>query len=538
MHHMGILQDLLSCVASWPLNEGARATALSPAPADTHVIAAAVVELIVAVAATIPFIRRPTARTALFTLAFWLSSAVTVAGQPLYDGDGRVAGALHGSVGALLVYDGLVVAWATCGSLLYIVHMHPLDDTARLRLICRRLLLLHGAVLLILLALLPFAIADPWVRREGVWFPVASGMAPAPFIYDLVGKTYVGAMFVWAAIGCWQASRIMTRPTVRFGALCACCLVCGIIALSIAVTIAQLRHQEFFATHSGQLTSNLWLLLGLLLPLAALFTAGIVRRWRLFWLARDLRALVRSLIVTLSHAAPERRQAVVAWSELVTAGRLSLDRASGGPSGPRGVTGRRRQAIVTTGVEFVKAVAENALPILRDPVADVDRLAILARDLLEAAYPMPGQAALLAAAWLRKQPTEVTTSLHERDVAMLLLAATIIGGEHGLFERIPLDYPTPLTHLFEADRSWEYPASARFLQATWRALRSRRDRSVHDVVRQGLNELQRLLDTTTYSERDGIVLASLGLMEQDAPWWWWPSSCDTSTALPPPHREL
>ena len=171
------------------------------------------------------------------------------------------------------------------------------------------------------------------------------------------------------------------------------------------------------------------------------------------------------------------------------------------------------------GLTFVRALVESAVPVIRDPVADVDRFAILVRDLLDAAYPMPGAAALLAAVWLRTQPTELTASVRERDVAMLLLAATIIGGEHGVFEHIPLDYPIPLTQLFEDDRSWEYPASARFLQATWRALQGRRDRSVHDVIRQGLSELRHILATATAPERDAMVLAAFDVMGPETVWW-------------------
>lgn len=175
--------------------------------------------------------------------------------------------------------------------------------------------------------------------------------------------------------------------------------------------------------------------------------------------------------------------------------------------------------MIEPGIAFARLLAENVLPVIRDPVADVDRLTIFIRDLLDAAYPMPGQAALLAAAWLRRQPVEVTASVRERDIAMQLLAATIIGGEYGLFERVPLDYPVPLTHLFDTDRSWEYPASARFFQATWHALRGRRDRSVHDVVRRGSQELQRLLDITTRAELDTRVLTVLAAIGDDSEWW-------------------
>ena len=522
---------------------------------------AVVVQVLVGIAATIPFVRQRNRHTALFALTFWLAGAITVASQPLRHTSGQITGALHGSVGALLLYDLLVVAWGTSGALLVTTQLWPLpsrnmgavDAISRaneageadtnsgaapqrlhwhmthgprapteplvvprrsLRVTIQWVALINGAVLLALLALLPSAARDSWVLREGVWFPVAPGMAPAPLLYDLIGKFYLLTLIAWAGVACWQASQRLPHRIVRIGAFCGMLVAIGMLAQSIAVTIAQWQRREYFAGAEGRLNQAVWLTLGLTLPLAAFFTAGLARRWQQRWLARDLQALARRLSQSAVEAGHADAAEVQRWATMILGDQRALELA---PTTCE-VTHQQHhfQAVCARVLSRINHVHWRNLP-WRSFVtahAEVDRLTIFIHDVLHAYYPLPNQATALAAAWIWRQPAQRLARLDERSLALLLLAATIAGGEASSFAPLPLDYPTPLARIFPTDRGWGYPASAPFLRSLWRLLHGQADRTISPIAREGLAAVQRLLDDSSATERAALTNAWLAQMEE------------------------
>ncbi|HEY7976056.1 MAG TPA: hypothetical protein VID72_11980, partial [Ktedonobacterales bacterium] len=232
----------------------------------SHIMPAIVVQVLVGVAATIPFARRPSVNTALMAITLWLAGAVTVAGQPIIEPRGVVVGALSGSAQALLLDDLLVVAWALSGSFLYMNYLYP-QRTPRQRLLRRGLLLGNLLALLALFTLAWPASADPQAVREGVWFPVRAGMPPAALTYGLIGKTYILGMQVWACIGCWQAMRRLPYSAMRVAIVFGFCVASAVFVQGLAVTVAQARGRQFFAPPDGQRLDALWLSVGLLCPL-------------------------------------------------------------------------------------------------------------------------------------------------------------------------------------------------------------------------------------------------------------------------------
>ncbi|MGH2504969.1 MAG: hypothetical protein ACRDID_20860, partial [Ktedonobacterales bacterium] len=301
---------------------------------------AIVAQIVVGVAATVPFARRPSRNTGLMALTLWLAGAVTVAGQPIIGPRGVVVGALSGSAQALMLDDVLVVAWGLSGSFLYMNYLYP-ERTPRQALLRRGLLFGHVLILMALLTLVRAACADPQVVCEGVWFPVRVGMPPAALNYGLIGKTYILGMQVWACIGCWQAMRRLPFSVLRTAIAFGFCVASAVFVQGLAVTVVQARGQQFFAPPNGPRLDALWLSVGLLCPLAAFSVAGALRRWQLLFLRRDMLTL---------------RQ------------RLKRDEASEAEAN-------------STLLAWVKALAH--------PVADVDQLSVEIRDLIAARYPMP-----------------------------------------------------------------------------------------------------------------------------------------------------
>jgi hypothetical protein len=522
---------------------------------------AVVVQVLVGVAATIPFVRQRNRHTALFALTFWLAGAITVASQPLRHMSGQITGALYGSVSALLLYDLLVVGWGTCGALLVINQLWPLSprntgavdaisragevgetDSASgsaqrlgerqvshgpraptappalsrrsLRVTIRWVVLINGAVFLALLALLPSAAHDSWVLREGVWFPVAPGMAPAPLLYDLIGKLYLLTLIAWACVACWQASQRLPHRILRIGAFCGMLVAIGMMAQSIAVTIAQWQRREYFAGSAGRLDQAAWLTLGLTLPLAAFFTAGLVRRWQQRWLARDLQALAQRLSQSAVVAGHADAAEVRRWATMILGDQRAIDLA------PTTLEVTREQQVwPAVRVPVFSRVGHAQWRTLRGSLLaaspnQVDRLTVFIHDVLHAYYPLPNQATALAAAWLWRQPFQHLARLDERSLALLLLAATIVGGEADSFTPLPLDYPTPLARIFPTDRSWGYPASAPFLRSLWRLLNGLADRTISPIAREGLAAVQRLQDDATDEVRAALTNDWLAQMEE------------------------
>ncbi|HZC05450.1 MAG TPA: hypothetical protein VE338_07390 [Ktedonobacterales bacterium] len=505
--------------------------------------------------------RQRNRHTALFALTFWLAGAITVASQPLRHASGQITGALYGSVSALLLYDFLVVAWGMSGALLVTTQLWPLPsrntgavnavsgareageaDTnsgaapqrlrwhvthgprapteppvaprRSLRVTIQWVALINGGVFLALLALLPSVAHDSWVLREGVWFPVAPGMAPAPLLYDLIGKLYLLTLIAWACVACWQASQRLPHRILRIGAFCGMLVAIGMMAQSIAVTIAQWQRREYFAGAEGRLDQAVWLTLGLTLPLAAFFTAGLARRWQQRWLARDLQALARRLSQSAVEAGHADAAEVRRWATMI----LGDQRAIELPSTTREVTHQQhyRQAVRARVLSRVNHFDWRNL--LWQPFAtahtEVDRLTIFIHDVLRAYYPLPNQATALAAAWLWRQPVQRLARLDERSLALLLLAATIAGGEANSFAPLPLDYPTPLARVFPTDRSWGNPASAPFLRSLWHLLNGLVDRTISPIAREGLAAVQHLLDDAIDAERAALTNAWLAQMEE------------------------
>ena len=522
---------------------------------------AVVVQALVGVAATIPFLRQRNRHTALFALTFWLAGAITVGSQPLRHASGQITGALYGSVSALLLYDLLVVAWGMSGALLVTTQLWPLpsrnmgavDAVSRaneageadtnsgaapqrlhwhvthgpraptappvvprrtLRVTIQWVALINGGVFLALLALLPSAAHDSWVLREGVWFPVAPGMAPAPLLYDLIGKLYLLTLIAWAGVACWQASQRLPHRILRIGAFCGMLVAIGMLAQSIAVTIAQWQRREYFAGAAGRLDQALWLTLGLTLPLAAFFTAGLARRWQQRWLARDLQALAQRLSQSAVEAGHADAAEVRRWATMILGDQRAIEPA---PT-TREVTHQQHYWEVVRARVLSRI---NHVPWRNPPWrsfvtahAEVDRLTIFIHDVLRAYYPLPNQATALAAAWIWRQPAQRLARLDERSLALLLLAATIVGGEVGSFTPLPLDYPMPLARIFPTDRGWGYPASAPFLRSLWRLLNGQADRTLSPIAREGLAAVQRLLDDSSAAERDALTSAWLAQVEE------------------------
>ena len=524
---------------------------------------AVVVQVLVGIAATIPFVRQRNRHTALFALTFWLAGAITVASQPLRHTSGQITGALHGSVSTLLLYDLLVVGWGTCGALLVTTQLWPLpprntgavDAISRageagetdsaigsaqrlgerqvslshgprtpteppallrrsLRLTIRWVALINGAVFLSLLALLPSAARDSWVLREGVWFPVAPGMAPAPLLYDLIGKFYLLTLIAWACVACWQASQRLSHRILRIGAFCGMLVAIGMMAQSIAVTIAQWQRREYFAGSAGRLDQAAWLTLGLTLPLAAFFTAGLARRWQQRWLARDLQALARRLSQSAVAAGQADAAEVRRWATMILGDQREID-----PAPTTREAAHEQQVRQAVHVPILNRFDHAQWRNLRGGLFaaspnQVDRLTVFIHDVLHAYYPLPSQATALAAAWLWRQPSPRLARLDERSLALLLLAAAIAGGEANSFAPLPLDYPTPLARIFPTDSSWGYPPSAPFLRSLWRLLQGQTDRTISPIAREGLAAVQRLLDDATDAERAALTNAWLAQMEE------------------------
>lgn len=522
---------------------------------------AVVVQVLVGVAATIPFVRQRNRHTALFALTFWLAGAITVASQPLRHTSGQITGALYGSVSALLLYDLLVVGWGMCGALLVTTQLWPIPPrntgavdagsgaseaggtggtsgtlqrlgerqmshgphtpTAppallrrSLRVTIRWVALINSAVFLALLALLPSAAHDSWVLREGVWFPVAPGMAPAPLLYDLIGKLYLLTLIAWACVACWQASQRLSHRILRIGAFCGMLVAIGMLAQSIAVTIAQWQRREYFAGAEGRLDQAVWLTLGLILPLSAFFTAGVARRWQQRWLSRDLQALARRLSRSAVETGHADAAEVQRWATMILGDQRALELAPN----TREVTHQQHhfQAVRARVLSRINHVHWRNLPWRPFVTAHVavDRLTIFIHDVLHAYYPLPNQATALAAAWIWRQPAQRLARLDERSLALLLLAATIIGGEASSVTLFPLDYPTPLARIFPTDRGWGYPASAPFLRSLWRLLNAQADQTLSPIAREGLAAVQHLLDDSSAVERDALTSAWLAQVEE------------------------
>ncbi|HEX8729148.1 MAG TPA: hypothetical protein VF739_11015, partial [Ktedonobacterales bacterium] len=402
--------------------------------------------------------------TGLMALTLWLAGAVTIAGQPIIEPSGVVVGALSGSVRSLMVDDILVFGWALSGSFLYMNFLYP-QRTPRQRMLRRMLLMAHLLILFSLLMLARAASADPQVLREGVWFPVRAGMPPAAVVYDLIGKTYILGMQVWACIGCWQSMRRLPFAAMRAAVGFGLCVASAVFVQGLAVTVAQARGQQFFAPPDGPHLNALWLGLGLLCPLAAFGVAGAFRRWRLMLLRRDLLALRRRLIQPESAA--DRVD-----------GTLATD------SAPQRFT------------VWLKVWLGS----LAHPVADVDRLCVEIRDLLATRYPIPTEATALAGVWLWSQSRQRIAQLSQRDIALLLLGATILGIEQGITDPAPLDYPEPVLQRFAEDTDWNIPADARFLQTVERLLEDEPVLPEHALVCEGLRDVSAQLQGARQEE--------------------------------------
>lgn len=151
------------------------------------------------------------------------------------------------------------------------------------------------------------------------------------------------------------------------------------------------------------------------------------------------------------------------------------------------------------------------------PTADVDRLTALLYDVLRALYPTPGVAMVLAAKWLGTLPIERAEHLSERDVAVLLLAVSVMGGRYGLFEELPLPYPAPLEHVSSLDRSWRTwgaPAGASVLRSVWRLVNGHADRTLASEVIDGYRAVCQFLQNAVPDERGDVVLAWLDELER------------------------
>lgn len=419
-----------------------------PDSALAQVVPAIVVQVAVGAVATVPFARRPSLNTGLMALTLWLAGAVTIAGQPVIEPRGAVVSALSGSAEALILDDLLAVAWGLSGSFLYMYYLYP-ERMRRQRTLRGGLFIGHLLALLVLILLARPASVDPQVAREGLWFPVRVGMPPAALAYGLIGKSYIGDMQMWACIGCWQAMRRLPYSAMRVAIVFGFCVACAVFVQGLAVTVAQLRGQQFFAPPNGPRLVALWLSVGLLCPLAAFSVAGVLRRRQLLFLRRDLLAL------------------------------------------------RQRLLRADTPVHEVGKGSSNWVSALAHPLADVDQLSVEIRDVITAHTQLPTEATALAGVWLWQPPRERTRQLSERDIALLLLGATILGVEYGVITPVPLDSPDIVFQQFEEDSDWNIPADACFLQAVERLLEGKAARSAHALARGGLNAIREQLQAAT-----------------------------------------
>src|SRR5487761_1901897 len=124
--HNPFSQPVIQYVAASLIHHSQEVIRGAAARSAGSLASAMVVQALVGVAATIPFLRQRNRHTALFALTFWLAGAITVASQPLRHASGQITGALYGSVSALLLYDFLVVAWGMSGALLVTTQLWPL----------------------------------------------------------------------------------------------------------------------------------------------------------------------------------------------------------------------------------------------------------------------------------------------------------------------------------------------------------------------------------------------------------------------------
>jgi len=476
-------------------------------------------QVIIGTVAAIPFMRRRSVYTALFTLTFWLAGLATVIAQPMRRTNGLVNPVLSGSLWALLLSNIILVAWGTCASLLYIIHTHRVppsehnptttirrSHTASLRQKVTTLILGQTLVLLALIGLSPWASTNALVRQQGIWFPVTPGMPPSALAYTIVGRAYVLGMFSWAIYGLQRVARHFLRhPIMRLGAWLGCCVACGMLVQSVIVEVAQAQGLNYYATPAGQATLSLWLALGFVFPMGALTVVGTVNRWRLFWLARDLRAFSSYLIATLACKQPHRSQEVNDWIEQLFG--TDADLVLTAPVHPRGITSR------------LKMLARDVWETLQTPTGGVDTLVAFVRDVIEAIYPQPGEAMLLAAIWLWRQPPSVVRQFSERDVAALLLAATLVGGEEGLFAPLQMSAPEPLQHAFMAGdwrdwRQWGTPVGANFLRGVWHLLANSSHAGFTPEVRQGVQALRSLLPFLSPEDRAELIDRWIGTLEQ------------------------
>lgn len=498
-----------------------RITYSSFAP-PTPLVGQVVTQVVIGVVAALPFLRRRNVYTALFTLTFWLAGLTTIVAQPVRTSSGQVSPLLHGALWALLASDVVLVMWGTCASLLYVVHIHHaqlmwarpqrrtihMSGVEPLRRKVTILICGQGLALVVLMVLAPVAAGDPVISQQGIWFPVSADMPTAALLYAIVGKGYILGMFSWAIYGLQHVARHFLRhPIMRLGAWLGFCVACGMLLQSLVVAVAQARGLNFYATRAGQETLSIWLTLGFVLPLSALTVVGGVNRWRLFRLARDLRAFAGYLVTTLAHEQPQRRQEVNAWiaqlfgadADLVT---LPL-------AHPR--TLRQR----------LGSLVRDMSRTLQTPTGGVDTLVAFLRDVIEAVYPQPGDVMLIAAIWLWRQPPSIARRFTDRDIAALLLSATLIGGEQGLFAQLPLPAPEPLQRAFSGSnwrdwRQWGSPVGASFLQSVWRLLTGSPRSGLAPEVQQGVVALRSLLPLLGSDDRSDLIDRWMGTVEQGA----------------------
>jgi hypothetical protein len=484
-------------------------------------------QLIIGIAATVPFARRRTLTTGTFALTFWLAGLLTISAQPIQVTSTRAVALISGSPHALALADLIIVAWGCCGCLLYVIHTSASaprsDELVGLKRRATLVLLGHGITLALLWALLPRAATNSTILEQGVWFPAAPTMAPAALAYGILGKLYMLAMMTWAGVGLLFIARRLTHPVMRVGALLGACFATAMFAQSVAVTVAQAHGVNFFATAVGRAEMQLWLGVGFVTPLATFGLVGLLNRWRLFWLARDLRAFSRYLIEIILLHQPERRPDLIGWVKrlvpyedtLLTPDGQSLtsSRSHGMLHAPRHST-----AVLLLWIKATVFV----------PTGGVDGLTALVRDVLETVFPLPGEAMLLAAIWLWRQPPQTLRHMRERDVAKLLLAATIIGADEGLFEPLPMAHPAPITETIAAERNradwrtWGIPPGAAFFSSVWWILQHRQQQPVpvHESatatpdIARGLFMVRELLRLATAEERSLLLDQWIATVEQ------------------------
>lgn len=399
-----------------------------------------------------------------------------------------------------------------------LVHGEPaLDRTRRRRAILRRCLG-HAGVLTMLLALLPFAIRDSEVRAQGLWYPVRRDMSRGALLYALMGKLYEIGMFSWAPFAIWRGARRLSHPLMRLSAWLGEAVALGMLTQTLVAAAAQWRGENFYASAAGEKTLALWRTVGTALPLGTLTLVGVVTRWRLFWLAHDLRAFVRYVLASIAEHQPDRLPEVVSWVERVMGERDFQDVLFSGQSSTES---RQLEPTIMYRLPWLlgshRPQWRNIWRAIRVPTANADQLTALLQDLLRTTYPAPGDAMLLAARWLGTLPSERAEQMSERDIAMLLLAAAVAGGQRGLFEPFPLPYPAPLEHISSQDRTWRTwgaPVAASFLRSVWRLIDGRADRTISQEVVRGFQRIRQLLRHATPEEREYLILSWLDDLEQ------------------------